>query len=77
MGDENCLWLGLFACAKVGLFNQFLYKIMICCQKQFLSPEFLKLIGLMFDKKYAERKYTLFFMSIYFIRISRLKFAKF
>ena len=50
---------------------------MICSQKQFLSPEFLKLIGLMFDKKYAERKYTLFFMSIYFIRISRLKFAKF
>ena len=34
---------------------------MICCQKQFFSPEFLKLIGLLFDKIYPERKYTLSF----------------
>ena len=36
----------------------------ICCQKQFFSPDLLKLIeliGLMFNKKYVERKYSLFF----------------
>ena len=34
----------------------------ICCQKQFFSPDLLRLIGLMFNKKYAERKYTLSFL---------------
>ena len=34
----------------------------ICCQKQFFSPNLLRLIGLMFNKKYAERKYTLSFL---------------
>ena len=49
----------------------------ICCHKQVFSPDLLRLIGLMFNKKYAERKYTLsFFMRIHFIRIPRLKFAK-
>ena len=39
----------------------------ICCQKQFFSPDFPKLIGLMFNKKYAERKYTLSFLWEYIL----------
>ena len=38
---------------------QFLYKQNVV-KNSFFSPNFLKLIGLMFqNKKYAERKYTL------------------
>ena len=39
----------------------------ICCQKQFFSPDLLRFIGLMFNKKYAERKYTLSFFSEYIL----------
>ena len=38
----------------------------ICCQKQFFSPDLLRFIGLMFNKKYAERKYTLFYENIFY-----------
>ena len=39
----------------------------ICCHKQVFSPDLLRLIGLMFNKKYAERKYTLSFFSEYIL----------
>ena len=39
----------------------------ICCQKQFFSPDLLRFIGLMFNKKYAERKYTLSFLWEYIL----------
>ena len=39
----------------------------ICCQKQFFSPDLLRFIGLMCNKKYAERKYTLSFLSEYIL----------
>ena len=38
----------------------------ICCQKQFFGPDLLRLIGFMFNKKYAERKYTLFYENIFY-----------